>query len=85
VDLRLVEPKDNKASWSRTWTVQAKVAEPLDVEIVKAVGTWTLREWVRRCWKIGSNPRVYNPFLPHGFEEREGISYHGEDLRRRTP
>lgn len=40
-----------------------------------------LRESVRLCWKRGVNPRVYWPFLPHGYEEREGLDYFGNDLR----
>lgn len=40
-----------------------------------------LREQVRLSWKRGVNPRVYNPFLPHGYEEEEGIDYFGNDLR----
>lgn len=42
----------------------------------------TLREWVRMCWRRGVNPRVYNPFLPHGYEERAGLDYFGNDKRR---
>lgn len=26
---------------------------------------------------------VYNPFLPHGYEEREGLDYFGNDLRKK--
>jgi len=40
-----------------------------------------LREEVRMCWKRGVNPRVYMPFLPHGYEEQEGLDYYGNDLR----
>ena len=40
-----------------------------------------LREQVRRSWARGVNPRVFNPFLPHGYEEQEGIDYFGRDLR----
>jgi len=39
-----------------------------------------LREEVRMCWKRGVNPRVYLPFLPHGYEEKVGIDFHGNDL-----
>jgi hypothetical protein len=30
----------------------------------------TLREWLKKCWKRGVNPRVYNPYLPPGLEEK---------------
>lgn len=36
-----------------------------------------LREWVRLCWKRGVNPRVYYPFLPHGYEEKAGLDFFG--------
>ncbi len=36
-----------------------------------------LREWVRLCWKRGVNPRVYNPYLPHGYEEQNGLDFFG--------
>lgn len=39
-----------------------------------------LRDWLKGCWKRGVNPRVYNPFLPHGLEEKLGIDFHGGDL-----
>ena len=42
-----------------------------------------LREWVRLCWKRGSNPRVYNPWLPHEYEEKNGLDYFGNDLRKK--
>ena len=38
----------------------------------------SLREWLALCWKRGCNPRVYNPWLPHGIEERLGVTYFGE-------
>jgi hypothetical protein len=40
----------------------------------------SLREWLKMCWKRGVNPRVYNPFLPPGVEEKYGIDYFGNDL-----
>lgn len=36
-----------------------------------------LVEQVRLCWARGVNPRVYNPFLPHDFESKHGLDYHG--------
>ena len=58
-----------------------RVEDAIDVEIVKRSPPPSLREQVRLAWKRGVNPRVYNPFLPHGFEEREGLDYFGGDLR----
>lgn len=42
-----------------------------------------LRDWVKGCWKRGVNPRVYNPFLPHGLEEKLGLDHFGNDLPER--
>jgi len=39
-----------------------------------------VREWLKSCWKRGVNPRVYNPFLEHGLEERLGIDFFGNDI-----
>lgn len=63
------------------WQVQAQVSEPLDIEILKRKTKGLgLREWVKACWKRGLNPRVYNPWLPHGTEARLGIDYQGNDV-----
>lgn len=39
----------------------------------------TLRDWLKMCWKRGVNPRVFNPFLSVGLEEKYGIDYFGND------
>lgn len=57
------------------------VESDLDVEVARRLKV-EVREWVRLCWKRGVNPRVYNPFLPHGYEERVGLDYFGNDLRK---
>jgi hypothetical protein len=44
----------------------------------------TLREWVRSCWKRGVNPRVYNPFLPVGYEEKAGLDYFGGEKAKQA-
>jgi hypothetical protein len=64
--------------------VWVSVAEDLDLEIIRRRPRLTLREQVRLCWKRGVNPRVYNPYLPHGYEEREGIDMQGNDLRAKS-
>jgi len=40
-----------------------------------------LRDLVRMSWKRGVNPRVYMPFLPHGYEASQEIDFFGNDLR----
>jgi hypothetical protein len=61
--------------------VSVFVADEIDVEILKRRPGPTLREQVRLCWKRGVNPRVYNPYLPPGYEERQGLDFQGNDLR----
>ncbi len=39
-----------------------------------------LRDWVKGCLQRGVNPRVYNPFLPHGIERKLGLDNFGNDL-----
>jgi hypothetical protein len=66
------------------WALMVHVEEELDAEIVRRRGSKTpIDELVRLCWKHGRNPRVYMPFLPHGFEERNGLDYFG-NRRERT-
>lgn len=38
-----------------------------------------LKDWIKNCWKRGVNPRVYNPFLPPGLEEKLGLDYFGNE------
>ena len=58
-----------------------RVADAVDAEILRRCPPPTLREQVRRSWARGVNPRVFNPFLPHGYEEQVGIDFFGRDLR----
>ncbi|UBF29841.1 hypothetical protein K9N68_37155 (plasmid) [Kovacikia minuta CCNUW1] len=46
-----------------------------DVTVLKYKEGVSLKEKVRWMWKNGINPRVYYPFLPHGYEESNGISF----------
>jgi hypothetical protein len=61
--------------------IYAFVADPVDVEIIK-MNPLPRKEWVRRCWKKGVNPRVFNPYLPHGFEEANGLDYFGNEVKK---
>lgn len=44
----------------------------------------SLRDWVASCWKRGVNPRVYNPWLPAGIEEKLGVGYQGQILEAKA-
>jgi hypothetical protein len=61
--------------------VVALVEAEVDAGVLKRLPGVPLREWVRLCWKLGCNPRVYNPYLPHGYEEKNGLDFFGNDLR----
>jgi hypothetical protein len=67
------------------YTVMVQVREALDVEILKLKSPPSLRESVRLCWKRGVNPRVFNPFLPPGYEETAGLDYFGNNTAARAP
>jgi hypothetical protein len=75
-------------SWHSTggWTdyrVEVQVKEQLDVELIRRKQHLGLRDWLKACWKRGINPRVLNPYLPHGLEEKFGIDYHGNDIPKK--
>jgi hypothetical protein len=60
-----------------TYAAVVRVVSDLDVEVLQRRPGPSLVEWVRLCWKRGRNPRVYNPWLPHGFEDAHGLDYFG--------
>jgi hypothetical protein len=64
------------------YEVWVSVAEDLDIEVLRLKPDIPLRETVRLCWKRGVNPRVYMPFLPHGYEEQEGLDRFGGERNR---
>jgi len=51
------------------------------VKLLKKKPGFDLKEWVRQCWANGINPRVINPFLPHGFEAKHGLGFFGGYLK----
>lgn len=52
--------------------------DPADLPLLKrAKVRVSLVDEVAACWRRGLNPRVYNPYLSHGFEERHGIGWDG--------
>lgn len=56
------------------------VGDLFEVEVVKRLPGLTLCEWLKLCMQLGANPRVYNPFLPHGLEAKLGLDYFGNDV-----
>lgn len=45
------------------------------VAIIKNLPTPDLRTIIKNMLKRGVNPRVYYPFLPHGYEQKVGLDY----------
>lgn len=63
--------------------VYAWVADPdLDLALLKRAPGPPLKEIVRMCWASGVNPRVYYPFLPHGYEDQAGLDYFGGETKK---
>lgn len=59
------------------YEVQVLVGDSLDVEILHRRPNLPYAEVVRKCWAVGCNPRVFNPYLSFGFEGEIGIDYQG--------
>lgn len=64
----------------RTFALYVKTDEE-GIAILEEKEEPSARDVVMHCWKNGANPRVFFPMLPHGFEEANGIDFHGNDLR----
>lgn len=43
------------------------------------------REFVRFCWSRQAQPRVFNPFLPDDFEQKNRLDYHGNEIPKGQP
>lgn len=53
---------------------------PIGWEMLKLRPEPSMREWLKMCWKRGVNPRVYNPYLPHGIEAKLGLDCFGNEV-----
>lgn len=90
VQVRLTEEHDGGGRWSvphGTFVVEVQ-GDEATVAALGYVPAPSLKEWLAACWRRGCNPRVYNPWLPHGLEERLGVDYFGnvrEATRENTP
>jgi len=62
------------------FTVHAKVADPVADSVIMDHKHLTVKDWLKATWGRGVNPRVFNPFLPHGLEEQLGVDYFGKDV-----
>jgi hypothetical protein len=71
------EVRESKASFE----VWIAVESDLDVQIARRKAAFTIREWVRRCWSKGLQPRVFQAFLPHDYEAKHGLDYFGGETK----
>lgn len=62
------------------YLVRAAVWCDVDVDLCRHLPAPSLRQQVALCWQRGVNPRVYDPFLPHGYEQSVGLDYQGRDV-----
>ncbi len=44
--------------------------------------SFSFREQIKFLWSVGCNPRVFYPFLPHGFEESNGFDAFGREVEQ---
>lgn len=65
-----------------TFHIWVDVEDECDAQIIKQCPVLTLREQVKACWKAGIQPRVYAPFLPHGYEESVGLDFFGNEVKK---
>lgn len=73
----------NPGRWyihTNIFEVWVRVDTEVDLELVRRGQPMTTRDFLKLCWSKGVNPRVYNPFLPHGLEARLGIDFQGRDV-----
>lgn len=68
---------ETQRSWA-DFLVFVMVESEVDAEMLRRRGE-ELRPWLQRCLKRGTNPRVYQPFLPHGIEAKLGLDHFGND------
>jgi hypothetical protein len=83
VEVRRVErERDRWHERHDDFEIYAAVAEDLDIVILKHKSDgMTLREWVKRCWARGCQPRVFHPFLDPDFEAKNGLDYFGGEKK----
>lgn len=68
-----------------TFKVMVRIHGEDDLALLDRKPGMSLREWMKACWARGKNPRVYNPYLPPGLEEKLCIDYFGRDLVSGNP
>ena len=83
VEVRRIEPtrytKEYGLPVGGCWEVYVR-ADAITCEVLRRKPGPTLLESVRLCWKRGVNPRVFNPYLPFGYEEKVGLDFFGNEV-----
>lgn len=81
----LVETTNYKHTGGRRsgdFTVHVNIAEHLIEVLRHKPDKMSLKDKVQAVCRMGSNPRVYWPMLPHGFERENGFDHFGRDLKQ---
>lgn len=82
-EIEFVAEPDENQTLDQDWVVYAMVEGIEDAEMIRRGARSVepklsfLVDRVSKLWKRGLNPRVVDPFIPHGFEEQHGINYDG--------
>jgi hypothetical protein len=80
---RLVHvPHDPLRRTFASYRAEVAVESEGDVEILKLKPSLTDREWAQTLLRAQCNLRVFNTFLPYGWEEKMGLDYFGNDVKR---
>lgn len=75
--------KDKDKSYLNGFEVCIKT-DSIGAQILDKKEGIDLKTWLKNCWRRGVNPRVLNPFLPDGLEEKFGIDYFGGDIVKKS-
>lgn len=72
-----------KAGKLNGFLVMLAVESKLDVEVLRhRPEGLSMKEWLMLSWRHNCNPRVFNPFVPYGLEEKLGLDYFGNEVKR---
>jgi hypothetical protein len=61
----------------KRFTLFAFLATEADRDLLSRRPGFSVKNYLKACWGVGVNPRVFNPMLPHGLEEKLGLDYFG--------
>jgi hypothetical protein len=63
----------NQGDGLHLYVVMVSVNDQVDIDIILKKPSVPLKDFVQSCYNRGVNPRVYQPYLPYDYEEKNGI------------